>query len=205
MTVLYGGDAASGPRVGDTWEWTGASWRRLAEADPEGDGGPGRRKRHALAYDSHHDALVLVGGTTVPGIWHGRNGAKARPAHIARFDLWAMRNCYGYWLNQVSIHWRGGATGDAEAANPHGALLLIRDEGVWKQVASSDAPALGPASMTAYSTSDLDRRLHGDYDEIAFALVPKQPNGLGRAVVTTDYVELVARYTVPDTAPARCE
>jgi hypothetical protein len=56
--VLFGGADASTAR-GDTWEWDGASWTRVALSGPE------PRTFPAMAYDSRRKRIVLYGGNRV--------------------------------------------------------------------------------------------------------------------------------------------
>jgi hypothetical protein len=60
--VLFGGNqappAANGV-VGDTWEWDGAHWTRVAGM------GPSKRDHHAMSYDSRRGKVVAFGG------WNG--------------------------------------------------------------------------------------------------------------------------------------
>ncbi len=60
--VLFGGYA--GGYNGQTWEWDGTSWALKTPTDPEGDGNPSARGRHAMAYDSARGKVVLFGGGT---------------------------------------------------------------------------------------------------------------------------------------------
>ncbi|MCG3126750.1 MAG: hypothetical protein CHACPFDD_01604 [Phycisphaerae bacterium] len=50
------GSYDSWPEAGNTWEWDGEAWRRVATT------GPGRRHRCATAYDSTRGVVVLFGG-----------------------------------------------------------------------------------------------------------------------------------------------
>src|SRR5690606_11603877 len=52
--VLFGG--ADSHLRGDTWEWDGVSWRRVATT------GPSARDGHAMAYDATRKKVVLFGG-----------------------------------------------------------------------------------------------------------------------------------------------
>jgi len=58
VTILFGGvNFPGGPNNrGDTWEWDGTSWTRIA------DTGPAPRRFHAMAFDSVRDVTVLTGG-----------------------------------------------------------------------------------------------------------------------------------------------
>jgi hypothetical protein len=58
LTVIFGGVDSSG-FVGDLWAWTGAEWRRLADAS---SAGPAPRAMGHLAYDQRRDRVVLFGG-----------------------------------------------------------------------------------------------------------------------------------------------
>jgi hypothetical protein len=93
-TVLYGGDSGTG-RYEDTWEWDGVSWTLRAASSA-----PGRRSRHAMAYDETSGAVVMFGGE-VPGsvkagdtwTWNGASwiaqnvpGPSARRFHAMTWD-----------------------------------------------------------------------------------------------------------------------
>jgi hypothetical protein len=55
--VVFGG-YMNGTYLGDTWEWDGATWQRVAVP------GPSARNSPALAYDAAHRQVVLFGGDT---------------------------------------------------------------------------------------------------------------------------------------------
>jgi hypothetical protein len=55
--VLFGG-AAGAVVLGDTWEWDGARWTRVASD------GPPARALHGLAYDAARGRVVLFGGSS---------------------------------------------------------------------------------------------------------------------------------------------
>lgn len=61
VTVLFGGDSNTG-MLDDTWEWNGSSWIERIPDDPEHDGAPSARCRHAMAYDPQRQVVVLFGG-----------------------------------------------------------------------------------------------------------------------------------------------
>lgn len=57
--VLFGGgQATSGLRLADTWEWDGAQWVHI----DTGNTGPSARFHHAMAYDRARRRVVLFGG-----------------------------------------------------------------------------------------------------------------------------------------------
>lgn len=58
VTVVFGGVDGSG-FLGDLWAWTGAEWRKLADAS---SAGPVPRATGQLAYDQRRDRVVLFGG-----------------------------------------------------------------------------------------------------------------------------------------------
>jgi len=57
VVVLFGGQTASG-RVGDTWEYNGATWTQRAVT------GPTARSRHVMVYNEALQKVVVVGGET---------------------------------------------------------------------------------------------------------------------------------------------
>ncbi|MBI2945238.1 MAG: hypothetical protein HYY25_13675 [Candidatus Wallbacteria bacterium] len=60
--VLFGGYQSTNTS-NDTWEWTGTSWSlRQADTASPGANQPPRRHRHALAYNSTRQRVVLFGG-----------------------------------------------------------------------------------------------------------------------------------------------
>jgi hypothetical protein len=82
-TILFGG--WTGNYDGETWEWNGESWTRKTPADPEGDGGPSARDRHAMAFDSARGKTILFGGWMDGYLgdtweWDGTSWAKKTPA-----------------------------------------------------------------------------------------------------------------------------
>jgi hypothetical protein len=54
-TVLFGGNSAITPYMGDTWEWDGTTW---AERTPTVS--PPPRERHSLAYDPLRQSIVMT-------------------------------------------------------------------------------------------------------------------------------------------------
>ncbi len=78
QVVLFGGVGASSergkaqPDYNDTWAWDGRQWKMLS------DHGPDPRDRHALAYDSKRELIILYGGSKEKKIfndmwkWNGK-------------------------------------------------------------------------------------------------------------------------------------
>lgn len=205
--IIHGGQTISGS-VGDAWEWNGTSWARLNLADPEGDGGPGALHNHEMAYEAHHDYLVLYGGEgTLGKLWQGRLADAEKPGHLARFTTWAMDNCETPEFKEVKVLWRGGGEGHLDEPDKHGARLAVWEMGAWQLLDENGAPADSPTDLT-WTTVDPDRihrMLFGAYEELCFALTPKEANLTGRAKVATDYVEVIVSYRLTAEAPDACD
>jgi hypothetical protein len=205
--IIHGGLGEDGA-TDDVWEWTGVSWRVLSLVDAEGDGGPGARYDHAMVYDAHHDHLTLVGGEGASyERWIGRLGNTGRPAHIARFDTSVMDNCEAPDFTEVRILWRGGGTGFPDEPDYHGTTLMNWEKGEWQDVSDNSAGADAPEDLT-WSTNDPDRiyrMLFGSHEELCFASAPVHPNGSGRTIVATDYLQLVVSYRMAEDAPDSCD
>lgn len=63
--VLFGGNQSVSPPpepglLGDTWEWDGKQWTKVADA------GPPKRDHHGMSYDRARGRVVLFGG------WNGK-------------------------------------------------------------------------------------------------------------------------------------
>src|SRR5262245_50198919 len=56
-TLLFGGDALMGSKLGDSWTWDGEFWTQVA------DTGPSPRRDHAMAFDMPRGTILLFGGT----------------------------------------------------------------------------------------------------------------------------------------------
>lgn len=94
--VVFGGrpTSSSGPWLGDTWEWDGASW-----VDVTGGGDPVARAGHAMVQDTTRGVTVLFGGygpaactsdtwERVGGTWVLRStgGPAVRECHAMAYD-----------------------------------------------------------------------------------------------------------------------
>lgn len=139
--VLFGGLSTS--RLGDTWEFDGANWERVAIS------GPLPRTEHAMAYDPVRRQVVLFGGNTGPGAvsgetwtWDGQTWTLASTAGPAPRDRAAM-----VWdpnLGGVLLH--GGAISTGAANNQ----TWLWNGSTWTQVGtgptrSSHAMEFSPA------------------------------------------------------------
>ncbi|MFZ4573746.1 MAG: immunoglobulin domain-containing protein [Phycisphaerales bacterium] len=80
--LLFGGQSAYqtlATTLGDTWEWDGQTWSRVATA------GPAPRAGHSMVYDSARGRVVLFGGLGATGnlyrdTWEWGNGQWTRVA-----------------------------------------------------------------------------------------------------------------------------
>lgn len=81
VLVLFGGRAPGfGALQDDTWEFDGASWRRVCTSTTCASAAPGARVGHAMAWDEENERVVLFGGETADGLggdelwtWDGSN------------------------------------------------------------------------------------------------------------------------------------
>ncbi|MBI5762066.1 MAG: immunoglobulin domain-containing protein [Planctomycetes bacterium] len=81
VVVLFGGSGDNDPYGiwGDTWEWDGVDWNQKLPTSS-----PSPRSRHAMAYDSSRDVVVLFGGlasgnATDVWEWDGSNWIQRTP------------------------------------------------------------------------------------------------------------------------------
>jgi hypothetical protein len=81
--LLFGGAAANGAPLGDTWGFAGGLWTNLTQA---GGAGPAPRSAFGLAYDPTTSRVVLFGGTGSCGMTCG--------------DTWSFAQ--GHWTNLTS-------------------------------------------------------------------------------------------------------
>ncbi len=85
LLVLFGGRGlADDEPLGDTWELSGGSWTNRSAGLPGGDGDPGARRCHALAYDRARGKTILFGGEAARGDtetweWDGSSWARVTP------------------------------------------------------------------------------------------------------------------------------
>jgi hypothetical protein len=80
VAVIFGGlapgggcDGADGTYCGDTWEWSGTTFRRVLPIDPEEDGDPTPRFGHVLVGDPLRARTLLFGGKDSSGECDGGN------------------------------------------------------------------------------------------------------------------------------------
>jgi hypothetical protein len=63
--LLFGGQSvvnAVASSQGDTWEWDGSTWTRVATT------GPSPRAGHTMVLDSARNRVVLFGGLDIAGV-----------------------------------------------------------------------------------------------------------------------------------------
>jgi hypothetical protein len=190
-----------GGTVSDTWELSSGSWRQLTTIDLEGDGLV--HDGDKTIYDNFRNLLVSGAGNTKTG----RTAENQRPAHLLGLSPHAYGTCSAISLTKVAINWVTGATGGAGPPGADGVELMVWDEGRWFQVATNQASALAPQSLTWTTEDPLQLvRLRGGLEQyISFAVVPQHPNSTGRGQISTDYAELVVHYRIAADDSDQCE
>jgi hypothetical protein len=163
--ILFGGseNAPTAGQFGDTWEWNGVAWRKLAH------GGPGARFELGMAYDTQGNALVLFGGNR-----GGKNWAEGSLS-----DTW-LHTAEGWKEVTTTV---GPPKRDHHALAFHsarGAVLLfggnssagmLGDTWVWDGKSWKDlAPAVAPSARGGVPamTYDSDRKrivMYGGWGE----------------------------------------
>jgi hypothetical protein len=109
--VLFGGYRRSpqgNVRLGDTWEWDGSRWARVATS------GPAARSSAALAYDDRRGRMVLFGGRATEALsgetwewdgarWERVEGGDAEPRFnpVMALDAEDVLVRFGGWTGKV--------------------------------------------------------------------------------------------------------
>jgi hypothetical protein len=146
VVVLFGGYHDTGgrtTRLGDTWEWDGATWRMRS------DTGPVPRSGVAMAYDERSRRVVLFGGNGGPrsdtwtwdGVRWSQLGTPATPGrfnsisaydsvrqHVLRTTGWNGSERVRETWRFVEARWRLAAVGGPGARN-HSAMAFDRRRG----------------------------------------------------------------------------
>jgi hypothetical protein len=85
VVVLFGGKAADGRLLDDTWEWDGARW-----SNPKGAHAPTARSAHAMATAPPSYGVIVFGGTDANGLpadplwtWNGTDWSAVRVQGMA--------------------------------------------------------------------------------------------------------------------------
>lgn len=143
-TVLFGGYSSTVDgrvRLGDTWEWDGASWHMLATA------GPAPRNGAALAFDEARGRVVLSGGPPAfvgPETWEwdGQSWRQSlEPPPPGRFNPVMV-----YHAGLKALLRFGGWTGSARAAD-----TWIRGDGGWREIRGRSPSPRNHAGMACDS------------------------------------------------------
>ncbi len=111
--VVFGGHFLPNAAAGDTWEWDGTSWEKLAPAVS-----PSPRQLHAMAYDAAREEVVLFGGLgdDFEGdtwVWDGNEWTDRTPEAGGPGPLLNHRMVYDAARSEVVLF--GGLTIDFEA------------------------------------------------------------------------------------------
>ncbi|HEY2466316.1 MAG TPA: hypothetical protein VGI45_00570 [Terracidiphilus sp.] len=136
--VLFGGyrrRAGATERFGDTWEWDGHGWKRVAVD------GPSPRNSAAMAYDDRLHEVILFGG---PGpsnetwAWDGRRWKQLDSGNVpGRFNPVMV-----YDLHLQTVLRYGGWTGQSRVAD----TWALTAKG-WQRLSSEGPPARNHSAM----------------------------------------------------------
>lgn len=102
-----------------TWQLAGRHWTDATPADPEGDGNPGGRELHAMAYDVARGVTLLFSGGRVPSddLWafDGFSWARIRPTDFEMngFPAPRFRHAMAYDPRNRSVLVYGGCAQSA--------------------------------------------------------------------------------------------
>jgi hypothetical protein len=147
VTVMFGGfDYVSSTTLGDTWEWNGSTWTRVATT------GPPPRAWCRMAYDSRRGVMVLFGGRHPVGNvnygdtweWDGSTWTQVFPAtspscrYYQEMAYDSKRNVtvlFGGWNSESSNYfgdtweWDGSAWTNVASSgpNPRAAACMAYD------------------------------------------------------------------------------
>jgi hypothetical protein len=140
-SVLFGGYAADGTPLGETWLLEGGCWRQL------NTGGPPSRGGHGAAYDTQRRRLVVFGGTGADRTWLGdtwefdgqrweRRSTSGPPARAL------LRMTYDERRKRVLLF--GGTD---NIAGPHFGDVWQWDGTTWSRVTDAGPPARFEAAL----------------------------------------------------------
>lgn len=142
--TVFGGFSGDGTLLGDTWQWNGASWVRVARS------GPSPRMGAAMAADGTRGVLVLYGGDDLP---------RRSPIDPFSHETWIWRHCGWEQVQQSGGPQLGTPVMATSGANQGVVLFGLRESAVfetWVWTADRWARATagsGPhAVMTAQGT-----------------------------------------------------
>ncbi|MBI5527042.1 MAG: hypothetical protein HY897_11965 [Deltaproteobacteria bacterium] len=201
--LLFGGCAVNDCPTAEGWEWNGESWAKLAPSDPDGDGNPSAREKHAMACTD--GKTVLFGGRAVGDVlsgetWELDGGTGSRPGQVVRVLLGATG------VSAEAVVWRSadvtfysGGVGYPTASEVFGVDLMAWDEGRWKVLVSNSSPP-GVPTLLQWSITDagaISRLLFGDQKQMSFAVAPTVASGTGTGEVSVDYAAVVVGYRIP--------
>jgi cysteine-rich repeat protein len=146
--LLFGGTAAGGVRLDDTWTWNGTRWlERIAGGQP---GSPGPRASPAIAYDVRRRRVVLFGGSAATGPatrqdtweWDGSSWSPMEPLTTPPPRLYAAMT---YDVARERVVLQGGSDGPVEVAD-----TWEWDGVTWTQRMSATAPMFRSGHVHVY-------------------------------------------------------
>ena len=145
-TVVFGGINVGGSRIGDTWEWNGATDAYTQVAST----GPQSRAEHAMAYDSGRNRTVLFGGDNGSirlgdtWEWNGANAAWTQVAATGPQSRFGHAMAYDSGRNRTVLF---GGTTDG------GSFSFFGDTWEWNgaTAAWTLVASTGPQSRSAHA------------------------------------------------------
>jgi hypothetical protein len=199
----------------ETWEWDGAAWMQKFPAMS-----PPVRSNHALTFDGARGKVVLFGGS-IGSIylddtweWDGQGrGYPGQQVAVAVMSTGVIGGDASADIKQVYIKFISGGAGYPQGVVTNGVNLLAWYDDQWQVLASnSDGPKTpGLVEWTTTDAAAIKKLMLNPKQAFNFAVVPQAPNGFGHpncpsdwtaeecdmGMVSTEYVEVTLRYTLP--------
>jgi hypothetical protein len=194
--VMYGGLQAVGGTNDDLWDWDGVSWQQSWPGDISGDGNPGPRVYHSMAYDNTRQRLFLYGGTSSEA-YEYEHGMDQRPGQVITVPLGPATMLPGGTILSVQPWFVSGATSELGGVVLDGVSLLTWYPDGWREVATNSNPATSTGDVQFLFDQAADLTELPLQDGLHFAVVPQGTNGPGHARVSTNYAEVTVRYALP--------
>ncbi|MBI5290462.1 MAG: hypothetical protein HY872_01130, partial [Chloroflexi bacterium] len=190
---LFGGFNTGVGSLDDAWEWNGTDWISLV-----GTIKPSARDWHAMVFDAVRGKIVVFGGEAPLNgeTWEWDDAATAKPGQSIQVDFSAASVAPTSNWQSVTATFYSGAIGYPSGVPTNGVDLKVWDEGMWKVVATNNAPPGNP-QLVSWTTTDpqvIPRLFFGDQQTLNFAVTPVAPNGTGVGEVSVDYAEVTVKY-----------
>jgi hypothetical protein len=197
--VLFGGVQTW--ESNDVWEWDGTNW---VLKEPQVS--PPVRKNHAAAHDTARGRMVLFGGNNsidMNDTWEWNGGADERPGQTAAiaFRAAGLSVVSGVTFQSLDVLFKSGGRGWNAGVTTNGASLSAWSESTWKSLTSNGAAPETTADLkwSVTDNAEIYKLLNSGMNTFSFAVTPSYPNGTlaDMGEITTDYLEVTVRYTLP--------